>query len=127
MDGEQRPAGIWASASRLLHTLIGLIETRLELFALEWKEQRLKLVEILLLASASIILGGLSLIMVTITVIFAVWHDPRARLLALVIMTLLYLGATAAAAFRLRYVLQHAVMPFKETLGQLKKDQDALN
>jgi uncharacterized membrane protein YqjE len=122
----QRPTGLWASATRLLHTLIQLVETRVELFALELKEQRLKLVEVLVLTSVSVFLGGLSLVMVTITVIFATWENPQARLIALLLMTLFYIAGTVAAGIRLNHVLRHAEAPFAETLGQLKKDRAAL-
>lgn len=126
MDGAQRPAGIWASATRLLHTLIQVVETRIELFALEWKEQRVRLVEVLVLTSVSVFLGGLSLVMITITVIFATWHHPQARLIALIVMSLLYVGGAVAAGFRLNHVLRNAEAPFAETLSQLKKDRVGL-
>jgi uncharacterized membrane protein YqjE len=84
------------------------------------------LVEVLVLTSVSVFLGGLSLVMVTITVIFATWENPQARLIALLLMTLFYIAGTVAAGIRLNYVLRHTEAPFAETLGQLKKDRAAL-
>jgi len=127
MDGTPRPTGLWASATRLLHTLIQVVETRVELFALEWREQRIRLVEVLILTSVAVFLGGLSLVMITITVVFATWANPQARLIALLLMTLFYIAGAVAAGLRLNHVLRHTEAPFSETLGQLKKDRDSLN
>ena len=122
-DSESRPTGLWASASRLLHTLIQLIETRMELFAIEWQEQKIRLVEILIWTSVAVFLGGLSLVMVTITVLFAFWEDPKARLIAMVVMTVLYAGAAVYAGLRLNCILRKLSIPFSDTLSQIKKDR----
>lgn len=123
----ERPAGLWASASRLLLTLVQMVESRVELFAVEWQEQKLRLVEVLVYTSVAVFLGGLSLVMVTITVVFASWEHPTARLVALIVMTLLYIAGAVAAACRLRHLVKHAEMPFAESLGQLKKDRACLD
>jgi uncharacterized membrane protein YqjE len=126
-DVEQRPAGLWASASRLLHTFIQVVESRVELIALEWQEEKLRLVEILVLTSATVFLGGLSLVMVTITIVFVAWPNPQARAMALIVTTLLYIAGAVAAARRLRRLLKDAELPFAESLGQLKKDRTWLD
>jgi len=122
-DTESRPTGLWASANRLLHTLVQLIESRVELFAVEWQEQKIRLVEILVWTSVAVFLGGLSLVMVTITVLFAFWEDPRARLIAMVVMTVLYMGSAVYAGMRLNCILRKLSMPFSDTLSQIKKDR----
>lgn len=122
-DSESRPAGLWASATRLLHTLVKLIESRVELFAIEWQEQKIRLVEILIWTSVAVFLGGLSLVMVTITVLFAFWEDPRARLIAMVVMTVLYMGTAVYAGVRLNHTLRKLSMPFSDSISQIKKDR----
>ena len=122
-ESENRPAGLWASATRLLHNLVQLVESRVELFAIEWQEQKIRLVEILIWTSVAVFLGGLSLVMVTITVLFAFWDDPRARLIAMVVMTVLYMGTAVYAGMRLNCILRKLSMPFLDSLSQIKKDR----
>ncbi|MDX6766136.1 MAG: phage holin family protein [Candidatus Methylacidiphilales bacterium] len=125
-ESESRPAGLWASASRLVHTLLGVVEARVELFAVEWQEQKIRLVEILVLTSVAVFLGGLALVMLTITVLFACWSDPQTRLIAMIVMTALYAAVAGAAAWRLNQVLKNLSVPFSETLSQFKKDRSWL-
>jgi uncharacterized membrane protein YqjE len=122
-DSETQPAGLWATANRLLHTFIQVVESRVELFAVECQEQKIRLVQILIWTSVAVFLGGLSLVMVTITVLFMFWKDPQARLLAMGVMTLLYMGTAAYAAMRLNRVLKELSIPFSDSLSQLKKDR----
>ena len=115
--------GIFSSARRLAQRLIGMVETRVELFSLELQEEKLRLVHILIWASATVFLAATSLIMLTGLVLFAFWQDPSQRLIAMAVMAVLYLAGSVYSAVVLNKRLKREAMPFAETLGQLKKDR----
>ncbi len=118
--------GIFASLTRLLHSTVSLLETRLELLTVELKEEKIRIIQILIWASAAIFLAAISLVMITLTILFAFWDDPTARIAGLIIISVFYLGCTAFAAKRLNDMLRHGGLPFAETLDQLKKDRSCL-
>ena len=115
--------GIFSSAKRLASRLLGMVETRVELFSLELQEEKLRLIQILIWASAAVFLMSTALILLTGLVLLMCWQDPFNRLIALAVMCLLYFAGAIGAALALTRQLKREAMPFAETLGQLKKDR----
>ena len=112
--------GLSAAARRLCDSLLATAQTRLELFALEWREEKLRAVQALLLAGCALGLGLMALTLLTFTVVFALGES--ARLAALIILTLAY-GTGAGLAYRtLRQRLRNW-NAFSGTLGELAKDR----
>ncbi len=103
--------------------LLGIVETRVDLFALELQEEKLRLVQVLIWASATVFLAAAALIMLTLLVLLAFWHDPEQRFIAVVVIFLLYLLGSIYSGISLNKRLKREAMPFAETLGQLKKDR----
>ena len=118
--------GLFASAKRFFSRLLGTVETRVELFALELHEEKLRLVEILIWASATIFLAATSLIMLTFMVLLVFWENPTYRLIAMGTMCLLYLSGAVGSGFLLKRKLKTGAKPFASTLGQLYKDRECL-
>lgn len=112
--------GLRAGVARLLGTLRDAVENRVELFLVEWQEERLRLFSALLLALGAALCAMMALIMATLTVVVIFWHTHR--VLALVLLTLAYAGAAAAAFAALRSRLRRW-QAFSSTLDQLKKDR----
>ena len=54
--------GLFASLKRLLKTIAAIAENRLELFLVEWQEERLRSFEVLLLAGLVLILSAMVII-----------------------------------------------------------------
>lgn len=121
MDEEPKPEdGVFSAVSRAVRTLRETVENRIELFLLEAKEDRLRLFDALCLAVVAVVLALMTMVLVTLTVVVIFWDTHR--LLALVIMTLLY-GAAATVTFvKLRSRLKNW-QPFRATLEQLEKDR----
>jgi len=119
--GETPPeeGGVFATVTRVLHTLRSVAEVRLELFLCELKEERIRRCEMLLLAAIALICALMTLIMVTFTVVVIFWDTHRVLVLSLV--TLVYAVATAVACLKLRSRLQRW-RPFSATLEEFKKD-----
>ena len=121
--GSSSSQGFFGSLKKLLDTGLALAQNRIELFALELQEEKLRLVEALLWAAAVVVLSVITLSLITLTIIVVFWDD--ARLAALLILTSAYLVATALAGLGLRQrILKRAA--FAGSMSQLQKDRECL-
>jgi len=111
--------GLLATARRMFRTFRGLVENRVELFLLEWKEERLRLFDALLLFAAGVICAGVTLVLLTLTLVVVFWEEHR--ILVLVLLTFAYAAGAGLAFWSLRRRL-HRWQAFSATLAQLKKD-----
>lgn len=112
------------SAKELLSLFLALAENRLELFALELREEQSRLVGLFVWAAVAITTGLLTLILATIAVVFLC--DAADRPAALIGFTLFYLLlAFVSGAIVLRKLKSHS-LPFSQTIAEFKKDRDAL-
>ena len=115
--------GVLSAAERVLKTLRDIAENRFELFLVELKEERVRVFEALLLAAMGIVCALMMLFMLTFTLVVVFWDANR--LLVLLLLTLGYAGAAAAALVALRSRLKRW-RAFSETLEQIKKDRTCL-
>lgn len=116
----QAEGGLLATAQRMLRTLWEIAENRLELFLLEWIEERVRLFDALLLIVAAVLCAGMTLVLLTLTLVVVFWEEYR--VLVLVLLTLVYAAGAAGAFWSLRRRLKHW-HSFTATLDQLKKDR----
>jgi uncharacterized membrane protein YqjE len=119
-DDTQGGDGLLATVSRVLGTLRGTVENRVELFLLEAREDRLKLVEAVCLAVVAAGLAVMAMILVTFTIVVVFWDSYR--LTALVTLTLLYGTGAGLALLKLRSRLKNW-QSFPATFEQLEKDR----
>jgi uncharacterized membrane protein YqjE len=115
----QGEGGLTATVTRVFQTLRETVATRVELFLLEAKEERLRLFSALLIAAAAVVLSLMALVMLTMTVVVVFWETHR--VLVLIAITATYGLAAAAAIVNLRSRLKRW-QAFSATLEQLKKD-----
>lgn len=120
----ENDGGVFASVKRLLKTILAIAQNRLELLLVEWREERWRIVYVLLLTGAVLILALMTLLVATIAV--AVLCIKADRLDLLGALALLLLAATALCYWRLRVRLK-AWVPFPATLAELKKDKACLD
>ena|SRR6266487_5372503 len=123
-EPDPNPAGLFASLRRLLDNSLALVQNRLELFALELKEEKCRFIEILVWTSAAVLLGVMAVTMVTFTVVFLFWES--ARVYVLVGFCLFYVISAIAAFAGLRRRLKNQPLPFAESLNEIKKDRECL-
>jgi len=109
-----------STLTRMLKTLRDVVENRVELFLVEWREERLRLLELLLLLLAGTVCALMALLMVTLAIVVFFWDTHRLLVVALIILA--YAGAAAAAFGMLRSRLRRW-RAFAATLEQIKKDQ----
>lgn len=117
--------GLFGSFRRLASNGIELLSTRIELFVLELQEEKFRLVEALIWASAGVFLAGMTLIIFSFLLVFLAWGNPQICLLILIALSLLYSGLAAWSFLRLRAILTKK--PFHSTIESLKRDRACLN
>jgi uncharacterized membrane protein YqjE len=104
----------------MLGTLRDVVENRVELFLVEWQEERLQMLDALLLALVGMVCALMALLMATFVVMVIFWDTHR--LLVLVLLFLAYAGV-AAVAFGMLYSRLKRWRAFAATLEQFKKDR----
>jgi uncharacterized membrane protein YqjE len=120
-DTAPKPAGLPASLRRIGDSLLGLVESRLQLFALELQSEKLRLAGLLCWLSLAVALGGAALFLFTAALALYLWETSRfAGLLA---MGGVLTGAAAAIFWRLRARLKKGPPPFTDTIAEFKKDR----
>ena len=111
--------GLMASVKRLLRSVAATIRNRVELLAVELQEERLRLVDALLLAAVIVVFGLLTLVMLTFTVLLLAGEEHRLAMAA--VITGVYLLVTLGAFWRLRTKLKNW-QAFSATRAELRKD-----
>ncbi len=116
---DQDQDGLFSSLRKFPGLLVAVLRNRIELFSVEWQEERLRLFGNLLLGGAILICSLLALGMLTLTILIAAGEQHR--LLAAIIITVVYAAAAVTAAVALRHRLRNW-SPFNATRSELRKD-----
>lgn len=111
-----------ALVRKAVSTVFRLLHNRSELFAIEAQEEKSRLIAILMYGLGAVLLGLMTLLLVTAIVIFAV-AEPYRMYVAAGFALLYFLGALAAV-LAIRTNLKRT--PFAETVDQFKKDRELL-
>lgn len=111
--------GIFAFVRRILDGGLALVENRVELVAVEFREEKRRLVETVILAAVVIACGLMTITLATLLVVIFFWEN--ARLGALGGLSAFYLAATIVAWRSLRARLNK--LPFSATLHELERDR----
>jgi uncharacterized membrane protein YqjE len=98
---------------------------RVELFAVELREQFEQWLRVATLAVATIVLGCIGLGFVAVFVTVAFWD--RQPLVALGVFALLFLGAAAWCVRQLSVLFATAPEPFAATVAEFRRDSEALD
>ena len=122
-DTQQTEGGLLGSVKQMLQTASQLLESRVELFLLELKEERVRLVAALLLALAVGICALMTVVLVTFTIVIVFWDTYRIPVL--VVLTIAYAAGAAGAFISLRRRLRRW-QAFSASLEQIKKDRACL-
>lgn len=126
-DSDGMGGGIFARVRLLIDKVLHLVETRLDLLSVELHEEKCRLIESLIWASAAVFLGGMALFTITITIIFVLWANYETRMWALGILSFFYLAAAIFCLFKLKRRFHNGHMPFEESLREIKKDRECLD
>jgi uncharacterized membrane protein YqjE len=122
---EASPApGIAASARQLGSGLLAALAERLELFSLEVQEEKLRLIQLILVASAGVFAGTMALVFVSLTLVCLFWDS--ARLAALAGLAGFYTLAFLAVILVFRRFFTAQPRPFAGLQGELAKDRECI-
>lgn len=116
--------GLFASLQRFADTGLSALQNRIELFAIELREEKARFLELIFWASAALFLGMLAVISFTAAVLLVCPADARPWIAG--VFVLLYGGGAIAAALLVRSKLVGRTPAFAETVAQLKKDRETL-
>lgn len=115
---DQSP-GLGSLLGRVGSTALRGVNARVELLAIEWQEERLRLREMLVWSVAMLFLAATGALLLTAAIIFL--FPEGMRIYATFGLALLYFCGAAGAWFGLRSGLKRE--PFVETIDQVKKDR----
>lgn len=121
---DRRGGGLLASLRRWGTTLFAILQTRLELVAAEYEEERAWVHASLVATAMVIFFLSIGVLLLTLFVILLFWDEHR--LLAIGVTGLLYLLAAAAVWVAMRVRARKRPRFLSATLAELAKDRDAL-
>jgi uncharacterized membrane protein YqjE len=123
MASSEHSGGLFGSVRRVADTCLSSVHNRVELFALELQEEKLRLVRLLLWTGAALFSIFLAITIITIAIVMAF---PDHSLLVLIIFGVLYAAIAAGTCVKLRNEMKDAPPPLAETIAELKKDVECL-
>lgn len=118
--GATARGGLLHSIKHLGHTLLSAAHTRLEIFATEIEEERLRLEQLLLITLAAGFCLGMAMVLCVTFVLIYFWDTHR--LLAVGLLATVFLAIAALLSWILRARLRSRPKPFAVTRGELAKD-----
>jgi uncharacterized membrane protein YqjE len=128
MDADQTPAGpagsLLQSVVRLAGNLLAAVETRVDLFATELREDGERGMRLLAWAIAALMLGIFAVLLAGVTVIIAFWDTYR--MAAAVGVTAVFVAAAVGCGLVVRRQLRERPRVLDATRSELRKDVAAL-
>jgi uncharacterized membrane protein YqjE len=117
---EPESGGWLATLRRLRDSALGLARTRLELFALELQEEKLRTINVFAWVAAALTLGAAGLLALIGTLALFVWRT--AGYAGLAGLGVLLLAAAVAIFWRVRRAVLEGPPPFSATIAEFQKD-----
>ncbi|HWD20883.1 MAG TPA: phage holin family protein [Verrucomicrobiae bacterium] len=117
-DSSGSPSGLMNSLRRLLETFVAILESRVELAGVEWREERARAIVIVILALALAFAGAMFAVILTTLLLVLFWSHA---IWALSSFALFYALAGLATWRVMQSFLKKPF--FAETISQLKKDR----
>jgi uncharacterized membrane protein YqjE len=116
--------GILGSARQVLAALIDIGQSRLQLAGTELEEERLRVAELLLFATAALFFLGIGIVLATLLLVLIFWDGPRLFVLGTSAGIFLATGAALARAWRRKSRAKPPLLA--TTLAELRRDREAL-
>lgn len=123
-DADPKPAGWFEALRRAGDSLLGLIQTRFELFTVELQEEKLRAVKLLVWLGIALALGVAGLLLGLGALALFLWQV--AGYAGVVGLALAALAAAAGIVWAIRRQLRSGPLPFHQTIAEFKKDRQWL-
>lgn len=117
--------GLFASLKNLSVTLVGIIQTRLELLSTDIAEERARLGEILLLALVAMFCAGVGVVLLALLIVVLFWDTHR--LAAIGGLTAVFLAAGTWVGWMALHKLRTKPRLFDASIAELAKDREQLS
>lgn len=121
-DPDSPSRGLFDSLGKLLGTVLSSLQNRAELFALELREEKYRLINLIFLAGLVLFLGVVAFLLLLTVFIFLIPEEHRMPIAAVV--GVLCLVGSILSAIQLKKRLKNRA--FSETVDQIKKDFECL-
>lgn len=118
------PGGWFQALRRIGESLLGLVRSRFELFTVEWQEEKLRLLSLLIWLGIAFVIGAAGLLVGVATL--ALWLWERAGYVGLIGLTAVTLGVAVALVWNIRRRIQAGPAPFAHTVAEFRKDGKCL-
>lgn len=115
------PAGFVQALRAFSAKLLSVAHERVELFAIELHEEKLRLIQTFIWISAGVFSGMMAITFASLLLVYLFWEN--ARLAVLGGLTVFYFGAVVVIGFMLRRFLCRQPNPFATTLEALGDDR----
>ena len=116
--------GVIASLRSLAANAVGIVRTRLELLANEFEEERVRTMQIILLAAIALFCAGVGVLLLTTWIVVALWDQYR--LVTIAVLAFAYLIVAAIVALKLKTKTAERPKLFATSLAELTRDRDLL-
>ena len=115
-------AGLFRSLARLLATVVGVAQTRLELFTTELQEEVHRVAEIMVWTAIALLAAGVGLFLLALLVIFVFWDTHR--IAAALGVLAAYASIAGIVAFKARSAWRDRPAALAATLRELELDRE---
>jgi uncharacterized membrane protein YqjE len=123
-EGEHGGGGVLDSTRRIAGSVLGLLQNRLSLAAVEWQEEKLRAVSLLVWLFVAIVLAGMGVLVGIATLALFLWE--RAGYAGLVGLALAALAGGFVMFLALRRRILRGPKPFAVTIEEFQKDLECL-
>ena len=113
------------SLRRLLAQLLALLQVRIELLTTELSGEVRRIALVLVWAAVALLFGALAMLMVTVTIIVALWEQHR--VLAAALVTLVFFLAAALALWQVVRRVRGRKPLLAASLEELRRDRAAID
>lgn len=121
---EPTKPGLASSLHGLFDTGLHTVQTRIELLAVEWQEEKLRLTSLLFNILLSAVLLGFSLVFVAVFLTVLFWEEHR--LLALGLASALFIGGGLLTATNAAREIRRGSRLFAASLAEIARDREAI-
>jgi uncharacterized membrane protein YqjE len=116
LDGTANAVG------RLFNLLAEIVQNALKILSLELREEKIHFIQIFIMATITVFLAVLSMVVITFTAIYAI--PVEYRLLGLLIASGVFLIATLVLALVLVYKLSRHPIPFTHAISEMTRSEE---
>lgn len=121
-----QPEGMFNSLKVFAASLVSHLHTRLQLFAIEFAEERLRLTSLLIGTILAMFFAFMALLLAVLFIIAVYWDTPY-RLYAIAVLAVVFMLGGAITAWIIRARLKNGPPLFEASLAELYKDQQQLD